>query len=524
MRSVKKVLTSLAVTGLLWSVSPLSAQDQWAILIGITEYEHAGEFPDLQFSENDVLALKTSLLDCQFQDDHVIVMTNSMTEARYLPTKENIERELKRVLEGAAEAGDTVIVSFSGHGQNRDGSSYLCPLDASPEAPTDTMISFEQLYLSLARSKASLKLAVIDACRNEVVSGESTRKLSLTQGLRHETVAATGLPEGLMLWASCLDTEVSIEDEALEHGIFVNFIAEGLSGRADFEVAGNRDKQISPYELFSYAHMHTNLHAQKNFASRQQPWQKGEATGNLQLVQLSEEQVAKYGATAPRAMFFQDPEHLHSLDEYAKAVQSFQNGDLESAIRLCSSAIDYDPDPDTNGAAYQMRALAYRLSGDLRNAVADYKQIDRKTQVRVASQRANLQTADGQTGLVQQADLVDITDVTVTQTESGEERVWYWVSSVNRPNATPGTSTSQELTGWIRADSLDTQGTQTDVAQIARRFQKENQLPVSTENTFASYGRQSSSSRAAAAMDVYNRIPYAPSIPYSGLIRGVLGR
>src|SRR5690606_3345840 len=67
---------------------------------------------------------------------------------------------------GLVEKGDLVVVAFSGHGVHLDGTSYLCPTDTDLEQPS-TLISVERIYKQLELSGASVKLVIVDACRND---------------------------------------------------------------------------------------------------------------------------------------------------------------------------------------------------------------------------------------------------------------------------------------------------------------------------------------------------------------------
>jgi hypothetical protein len=295
-----------------------------------------------------------------------------------------------------------------------------------------------------------------------------------------------------MIWASCLDHEISIEDDVLGHGIFMNFVVEGLAGHADVEVAGNHDGQLSPHELFAFAAVKTTYHARNSFASRQQPWFKGEFTADLQLTKLSKEQIAKLGKSVNRFSFLQTPEQLHAKDEYSKAVHALQNGDLDSAIRLCKSSIGYDSNPKSNDAAYRMRAMAYRLKGDLQPAVADYEKVGTKTQVRVISEEAPLQAGNDRLGTLRQGDIVDVAKVNVT-VNRGKKQVWYWVDSIERAGDT-SKPRSLPAKGWVMAEHLETRPQGADAVHLAQQFQKQNQFAVSKADVFGRFRERSSDS------------------------------
>ncbi len=84
-----------------------------------------------------------------------------------LPTGKNIAAALEEVA-GQCKPGDSLLVAFAGHGvqyQNSD-ESYFCPMDAKL-ADKATLLPFGEVGRQLERCKASFKLLLVDACRND---------------------------------------------------------------------------------------------------------------------------------------------------------------------------------------------------------------------------------------------------------------------------------------------------------------------------------------------------------------------
>ncbi len=75
------------------------------------------------------------------------------------------------------------MLGFSGHGVHIGGHSYLCPTDAKLDDPQGTMVALDKVYEQLDASKATLKLLVIDACRNDPRLGNE-RSLDPNESLR----------------------------------------------------------------------------------------------------------------------------------------------------------------------------------------------------------------------------------------------------------------------------------------------------------------------------------------------------
>src|SRR5262249_1356039 len=145
-------------------------------------------------------------------------------------SKLNIEKQLALVLDMPSE-GDTLVLSFSGHGVQIDGQSYICPSDCELEHPKETMISLDTVYQRLSACKASLKLLIVDACRNEVEIG-AKRTIDNARSLRGFGEALETPPEGISLLTSCSPGQFAREHEKLGHGVFMHFVLEGLKGEA----------------------------------------------------------------------------------------------------------------------------------------------------------------------------------------------------------------------------------------------------------------------------------------------------
>lgn len=245
---------------------------RWGLLIGIDDYANAR---DLDYCGADQRALYKSLLAAGFSDEQLFLLHDDAKENRYRPSQRNIQKQLDVVLSLAAE-GDLIVLSFSGHGVLLDGKSYLCPNDMTIDDPS-TLISLDTVYDRLRDCQATFKLLMIDACRNDPRPG-GTRSAAPTEEAKRlaKEIQDTKIPEGVVLLNSCAPGEVSREDPDLGHGVFMNFILEGLKGPADKD----GDGAISLYELQSYAVVKTKTHVARRFNDAQRPFYKieGDAT------------------------------------------------------------------------------------------------------------------------------------------------------------------------------------------------------------------------------------------------------
>ena len=262
---------------------------KWALLIGIDQYEN---LPPLKLAGADERSLAARLIKVGFAADHVLVMHDKARKT-LLPTKANIERQLDRLLDpkkGLVKAGDSVIVSFSGHGISIDGKSWLCPTGANLEDPGGSMILLESIYHQFVRSPAAFKLLVADGCRSNpaVVSGGNAMSRGLANSLRKP-------PRGLLVLSSCNIGQVALDEPSLGHGIFMQSMLDGLSGKA-----ARADGEITLMGLYYYASAQTRKYAAKKFKALQTPALEGTTEGDFQLCRIEPPAAARKHRSTPR--------------------------------------------------------------------------------------------------------------------------------------------------------------------------------------------------------------------------------
>jgi uncharacterized protein YjbI with pentapeptide repeats len=262
-------------------------KNKWAFLVGIGNYPRGKPLP---FAANDMTGLKEAM--CQhlgLVDDNVVLLTDRA--ASY----DAITKGFKNLVSHVG-AGDLVLFAFSGHGssagdQEDDRKSYLLPYDFLTETGEERLISLtDHVYNPLkTRKDVPYKMVIIDACRNDPKKG----KAPLVPGgilkardndilLELERNRASGRsqafeleypPKGIFALASCTDDQFSWEDNTLGHGVFMNFIIEGISGKAARE-----DGMLSALELFNYSREHTIDHLKDQVArdprTTQTPYEK----------------------------------------------------------------------------------------------------------------------------------------------------------------------------------------------------------------------------------------------------------
>jgi hypothetical protein len=232
---------------------------KFAVLVGVNDYE---KLRKLRYAKNDILAMRDQLCKIGFEKENVFCLTTGETE-KERPTKQRIENTIFHVTE-LAGPNDVLFLMMAGHGiETNEGQSRFCPVETDSKNLLTTTVPVSDVFGALERCKATFKLMIIDACRDDPFQGRSATARSL-QTLNDP-------PQGCVLFQSCAKDEESLEDDETRHGIFSYYLLEGLGGKA-------ADKgQITLLGLAKYVTEQTQRKAyQIDSASRQRPYLRGE--------------------------------------------------------------------------------------------------------------------------------------------------------------------------------------------------------------------------------------------------------
>ena len=215
----------LAWLAALLQTAPASADEpkRYAVLIGVNEYDHP-RLPGLRFSVNDATELAAVLKPAGYD------VTLLADTAGQKPTKANIDKALKATLE-KCRPGDTVVVTFSGHGLQFKGTTdaFFCPSDARPSVNgKDSLVSLSKLYADMNDSFAGVKLLLVDACRND--PGPDKDEAVGFRGV--DADSAPNPPRGVAAFFSCSAGEQAVEHGTFRHGVFFHYVLKGLKGEA----------------------------------------------------------------------------------------------------------------------------------------------------------------------------------------------------------------------------------------------------------------------------------------------------
>jgi hypothetical protein len=241
-----------------------------AVLIGINDY---AQLRPLRYTKNDITAIRDQLYKIGFEKENVFTLVCGGSE-KERPTKERIMTTIQHATELARE-GDILFVAMSGHGvETNDGQARFCSIETNPEDLSGTTVPISDIFGAVGDCKATFKLMLVDACRNDPFRGRAS--------FGAKTIAALDAPpRGALLFQSCAKDEISLEDDEFKRGIFSHFIIEGLSGKA-----ADKEGQVTLLGLSDYVIEQTRRRAYNLETRRQVPYMKGEFT-NFVLAKIS---------------------------------------------------------------------------------------------------------------------------------------------------------------------------------------------------------------------------------------------
>jgi hypothetical protein len=282
-------------------VIPAPARQKWALLVGSNHY-YDRQLSHLSYCQDDVKALAMYLVKyAGVPENHIILLHDKQAELNKLPLRINIEQTLEDFADKPGP-DDQVIVVFSLHGLYLEGTCYLCPMEAERAKPEVTLLSVPWVYKVLNdRCRAAQKIVILDACRKSLrkptraADDEGAMTRAFAEGIRRA-------PRGLWVLFSCAVEQVSYEDRGLRHGVFLNFILEGLAGRADKQ-GGDGDGKVNLRELFQFAKAETTLHVTGRFRGEQTPQMEGDPAGARGIVISQVGPVQVEAGTGPFSPF-----------------------------------------------------------------------------------------------------------------------------------------------------------------------------------------------------------------------------
>ena len=204
--------------------------NQWAVLVGVNEYEDKANYGQLHVCVKDVHAIREQLIAGGFDPARIRLLTDQTSE---LPTKANILVALKAVAD-VTEPDDLLLFYYSGHGDEEGDESYLVARDGRRLVLGDTAVPLSRVREIVEGAPARAKIIVLDACHSGADIGGKGPKPMSEAFIRRVFEQA----EGLAILASCKQGQLSYEWRENERSVFTHFLLEALEGRADRDEKG----------------------------------------------------------------------------------------------------------------------------------------------------------------------------------------------------------------------------------------------------------------------------------------------
>jgi caspase domain-containing protein len=209
---------------------------RFALVIGVDEYQDT-QISKLSGASNDAKSLANALIEYGgFPADQVILFTSDQPSERR-PTRGNILRRLSNLRTIVPKDG-LLLVSFAGHGIERDRRAYLLPSDAQVNGDLalleETAINADVIRNWIHQTGIGQVVMILDACRNNPSEGRGDASKPLTEAYARGfnfDVRNREINAFVTLYATEIG-HVAYEFKEKKQGYFTWALVEGLKGGA----------------------------------------------------------------------------------------------------------------------------------------------------------------------------------------------------------------------------------------------------------------------------------------------------
>lgn len=233
-------------------------ENAWALLVGVNYTGDPIVTNPLRFCVRDVELMRSTLVECGYSEGNIVFMTDDLPQSDpRFPNAVNVLQQLENLVK-KAKNGDEIIVHFSGHGSAavRDGQAVLdqpvflarsVQLSATQWARGDIPLGTVRAIIEKAAARQIVMF--VDACHSGG-SGAGDAPRDLVDAISRAISAAN---QSVGTLSGCRLNQCSLEDSESKQGYFTKALSDGIRGQADSDpIGGNRDGQVSLYELFLY--------------------------------------------------------------------------------------------------------------------------------------------------------------------------------------------------------------------------------------------------------------------------------
>ena len=164
MKALRSFAIAVVAFVVLAAPAVVLADGRVALVVGNSTYAHIGRLPN---AENDARDMSAALRRLGFE-------VTTELDADRVALSEALRTFTRRSL-----GADVALVFYAGHGIEMDRANYLVPVDARLERDVDVRFETVTLDDMLASTLgASLRLVILDACRNNPLARSMQRTLA----------------------------------------------------------------------------------------------------------------------------------------------------------------------------------------------------------------------------------------------------------------------------------------------------------------------------------------------------------
>jgi len=247
-------------------------QDAVAVIIGNRNYEQQKQgVPNVNYAHNDADLLRRYVIEgLGYREGNVIDLRDA-TQSSLISTFGTKDNPRGKLSDWVRPGKSDVFVYYSGHGAPSlaDGKGYLLPVDADPQRIDLVGYPLETLFANLGKIPAKSLTVIIDAC----FSGNSQTGMVIknaSPAILKVVEMNAALPNATVITAAGV-SEVASWDEESKHGLFTRYFLEGVTGKADTAIFGNKDGKITLGELKNYLYSEVAYMARRLYGREQHP-------------------------------------------------------------------------------------------------------------------------------------------------------------------------------------------------------------------------------------------------------------
>jgi len=253
-------------------------QKNWALIIGIEDYQH---LPNVPYAKNDA-----QLVEKYFERVLGVPTENIILLLDDKATKTSIQGTIREFIPRNIENDSTLYVYYAGHGlpDPEEKDAYILPYDGNTSYFKTSGYKLQEFYDDINKLEVNRTYVFLDTC----FSGATARgNETLFEGARILTLVEPLKPQSdkIVSFSASGGGEISGSYPEKKHGLFTYFLLSGLKGKAD----QNNDGSIINKELYNYINKNV-----RKLAARQGRTQTPDISPDLNSVSgVAELQISK---------------------------------------------------------------------------------------------------------------------------------------------------------------------------------------------------------------------------------------